>query len=127
MARSLFMSPAAPCLKCHMTGVPAHDKNASAPNFLLARERLQPAWVGRWITDPAKIIPGTSMPSGLTRQEGDHRVFNGPLPPALQKYKGDQVDLLVRYMFTLTPQEQSALVGRTSSGISDAKPSGGGH
>ena len=122
MARNLFTSPAAPCLKCHMTGEAAHDKNASAPNFLLARDRLQPAWTGRWITDPAKIIPGTAMPSGLFRKEGDHWVFSGPEPPALQQYHGDQADLLVRYMFTLTPQEQGALVGRTPSA---AKSPGG--
>ena len=78
MARSLFTSPAAPCLKCHMTGNAEHDKNASAPNFLLAHERLQPAWTERWITDPAKIIPGTAMPSGLFRKDGDRWVFAGP-------------------------------------------------
>ena len=122
MARSLFTSPAAPCLKCHATGNEAHDKNASAPNFLLARDRLRPAWTARWITDPAKIIPGTAMPSGLFRREGDHWIFNGPLPPALQHYSGDQADLLVRYMFQLTPQEQGALVGRTPA----SKPGGGG-
>jgi hypothetical protein len=105
-----------------MTGEAAHDKNASAPNFLLARDRLQPAWTGRWITDPAKIIPGTAMPSGLFRRDGDHWVFSGPQPPALQQYHGDQADLLVRYMFTLTPQEQGALVGRTPAG---AKSPGG--
>ncbi|MFY9529739.1 MAG: hypothetical protein WBC04_11545 [Candidatus Acidiferrales bacterium] len=123
MARNLFTSPAAPCLKCHMTGNEAHDKNASAPNFLLARERLRPEWTERWIIDPAKIIPGTAMPSGLFRREGDHWVFNGPLPPALLHYSGDQANLLVRYMFQLTPQEQSALLGRTPAA---AKPSGAG-
>ena len=116
MARSLFTSPAAPCLKCHMTGNADHDKNASAPNFLLARERLQPAWTERWITDPAKIIPGTAMPSGLFRKEGDRWVFAGPVPGAMQQYHGDHADLLVRYMFSLTPQEQAALLGRTPSG-----------
>ena len=125
MARSLFTSPAAPCLKCHMTGNAAHDKTASAPNFLLARERLQPAWTARWITDPAKIIPSTAMPSGLFRRDADHWVFAGPLPSGLQQYHGDQADLLVRYMFSLTPQEQSSLLGRTSSGASSgAKPVG---
>ena len=34
----------------------------------------------------------------------------------LQGYKGDQADLLVRYMFELTPEEQRALMGRTPSG-----------
>jgi len=124
MARSLFTSPAAPCLKCHMTGNAEHDKNASAPNFLLARERLQPAWTERWITDPAKIIPGTAMPSGLFRKEGDRWVFAGPVPGAMQQFHGDHADLLVRYMFSLTPQEQAALLGRTPSGGS-AKSSGG--
>jgi hypothetical protein len=125
MARGIFTSPAAPCLKCHMTGSPEHDKNASAPNFLLARERLQPAWVDRWITDPAKIIPGTAMPSGLFRQEGGRWVFSGPVPGAAAQYHGDQADLLVRYMFTLTPQEQAALTGRTPSG--PGSKSAGGH
>src|SRR5277367_1679532 len=113
MARALFTSPAAPCLKCHMTGNEAHDKNAIAPNFLLAHERLQPAWTERWIIDPAKIIPGTAMPSGLFRMEGDHWVFSGPVPASVQHYTGDQADLLVRYMFTLTPQEQATLVGKS--------------
>ncbi len=124
MARSLFTSPAAPCLKCHMTGSPEHDKNASAPNFLLAHDRLQPAWVGRWVTDPAKIIPGTAMPSGLFKMQDGHWIFSGPEPPTLQHYQGDQADLLVRYMFTLTPQEQAALVGRTPQAAAGAKPGG---
>jgi cytochrome c2 len=124
MARSLFTSPAAPCLKCHMTGNAEHDKNASAPNFLLAHERLQPAWTERWITDPAKIIPGTAMPSGLFRKEGDRWVFAGPIPGAMLQFHGDHADLLVRYMFSLTPQEQAALLGRTPAGVT-AKSSGG--
>ena len=73
MARSLFSSTAAPCLKCHATGDPAHDKIATAPNFLLAKERLKPDWVERWITDPQAVSPGTSMPSGLV-QAGEQPV-----------------------------------------------------
>ncbi len=113
MARQLFTSPGAPCLKCHATGNAAHDKNASAPNFLLARERLKPAWTLRWITDPAKIAPGTAMPSGLFRREGERWIFNGPLPPSVQSYARDHAELLVRYMFQLTPEEQRMLLGRT--------------
>jgi cytochrome c2 len=113
LARGLFTSKAAPCLKCHATGNPAHDKIASAPNFLLARERLKAAWTERWITDPAKIIPGTSMPSGLFRREGDRWVFSGPLPASFHGYTKDHADLLVRYMFQLTPEEQRALLGRS--------------
>jgi cytochrome c551/c552 len=116
MARQLFTSTAAPCLKCHATGDPGHDKSAIAPNFLFARERLQPAWTERWITNPALIAPGTAMPSGLFRREGDRWVFSGPLPPSFKGYTGDHADLLVRYMFQLTSEEQRALMGRSPSG-----------
>ena len=116
MARQLFTSTAAPCLKCHATGDPAHDKTAIAPNFLFAKERLQPAWTARWITNPALIAPGTAMPSGLFKRDGDHWVFAGPLPASFRGYMGDHADLLVRYMFQLTPEEQRSLMGRTSAG-----------
>jgi hypothetical protein len=113
MARDLFTHPAAPCLKCHATGQPAHDANASAPNFLLAPDRLQPAWTARWLTDPSRISPGTAMPSGLFKREGGRWVFSGPLPPSLQGYTKDHADLLVRYMFQISPEEQRMLLGRS--------------
>ncbi len=122
LARELFTSPAAPCLKCHATGVPAHDAIATAPNFLLAPDRLKPAWTNRWILDPSRIAPGTNMPSGLFKRDGDHWVFSGPLPPAFHGYSKDQADLLVRYMFQMTPEEQRMLVGRTPTG--GGKPAG---
>jgi hypothetical protein len=106
MARSLFSSTAAPCLKCHTTGDPTHDKIATAPNFLLAKERLKPDWVERWITDPAAVSPGTSMPSGLFKAEGDRYVFAGPTPPTFNGYAGDHRKLLTDYIFQLTAEEQ---------------------
>ncbi|MGA2194642.1 MAG: c-type cytochrome [Bryobacteraceae bacterium] len=109
MARQLFSSEGAPCLKCHMTGDPAHDAKATAPNFTVAKDRLKPGWVKRWILDPALMSPGTAMPSGLFRKEGDHYVFNGPLPASFNGYQKDQADLLVRYMFQFTPEELSRL------------------
>jgi len=115
VARQLFTHPAAPCLKCHATGDPAHDRNASAPNFLLAPERLRPAWTVRWITDPARLAPGTAMPSGLFRREGDRWVFSGPLPPSARGYSGDHADLLMRYMLRLTAEEQRSLTGRSGT------------
>jgi cytochrome c2 len=106
MARSLFSSTAAPCLKCHATGDPAHDKFATAPNFLLARQRLKPDWVERWIIDPQAVSPGTSMPSGLFRKQDNQWVFAGPTPPSFQGYDKDHTKLLVDYIFQLTPEEQ---------------------
>lgn len=118
MARSLFSSEAAPCLKCHATGDPVHDRTATAPNFLLARERLKPQWTEQWIIDPQSISPGTSMPSNLFRKDHGRWVFNGPTPPSFQGYDQDQTKLLVRYIFQLTPEEQKR--------VSSALPRAGG-
>jgi cytochrome c2 len=110
LARSLFSSQAAPCLKCHLYGEPSHDKTATAPNFLDARGRLKPGWTARWMLDPQAISPGTAMPSGLFRRESDRWVFAGPVPESFKTYTGDHVQLLVRYMFELSPEEQRRLV-----------------
>ena len=115
MARGLFTSKAAPCLKCHATGNPSHDRNATAPNFLLARERLKPGWTERWMVMPEMMAPGTSMPSGLFRREGDRWVFAGPLPDGFRNYSKDHAELLVRYMFQLTSAEQRRLISRLPS------------
>ena len=123
LARSIFQSQQAPCLKCHLTGNPEHDKSASAPNFLQASERLKPGWTFRWLLDPQRIIPGTAMPSELFKKDGERWVFNGDIP-GLAEYKGDHADLLVRYILQLSPQEQGRLAsaspgatgGRTTTG-----------
>ncbi len=106
MARSLFSSPAAPCLKCHATGDPAHDRTATAPNFLQAKGRLKADWVERWIIDPQAISPGTSMPSGLFKRENKRWVFAGPTPSSFQGYDKDHTKLLVDYILQLTAEEQ---------------------
>ncbi len=120
MAQALFNSTAAPCLKCHMTGDPTHDARATAPNFLLAPDRLKPAWTRRWLLDPQVISPGTSMPSELFKRDQGHDrwIFNGPTPPAFQTYEKDHVDLLVRYIFQVSPGEQK----QAGAGATTAPP-----
>lgn len=128
LARALFTSQGAPCLKCHITGDPSHDASATAPNFLVARERLKPAWTRRWLLDPAIISPGTSMPSGLFREDREQGrwVFAGPTPAAFGSYDKDHADLLVRYMFQITADEQRRLAGSASAGSAapSAAPAG---
>jgi hypothetical protein len=110
VARQMFTS-GTPCLKCHITGDPGHDAKAIAPNFLLASERLKPDWTFRWLLDPSQISPGTAMPSGLFRHEGERWVINLPNPPAsASAYMDDHARLLVRYMFLLNPDEQRRLL-----------------
>jgi cytochrome c2 len=122
MARSLFSSTAAPCLKCHATGDPNHDKIATAPNFLLAKERLKPDWVERWITDPQAVSPGTSMPSGLFREQNNQWVFAGPTPPTFQGYMGDHRKLLTDYIFQLTPEEQKRVAAAMPHATAAVQP-----
>jgi Cytochrome c len=127
MARSLFTSNAAPCLKCHATGDPAHDRIATAPNLLQAKGRLKADWMERWIIDPQAISPGTSMPSGLFKTENGHWVFAGPTPPSFQGYDKDQTKLLVHYILQLTPEEQRRVGAAMGHGptASASPPSGG--
>ncbi len=110
LARQLFTSRAAPCLKCHITGDAEHDKTATAPNFLLASTRLKPNWTFRWLLDPSQISPGTAMPSGLFKLDGERWIFSGETPASFNAYHGDHADLLVRYMFQMTPDEQRRLM-----------------
>jgi len=110
VARQMFTS-GTPCLKCHITGEPGHDATAIAPNFLLASERLKPEWTFRWLLDPSQISPGTAMPSGLFKKDGERWQINLPNPPKdVNDYHGDHADLLVRYMFLMSPDEQRRLL-----------------
>ena len=115
IARDMFVS-GTPCLKCHITGEPAHDAQAIAPNFLLAGQRLKPDWTFRWLLDPSQISPGTAMPTGLFKKENDRWVVNLPNPPAdVNNYQGDHARLLVRYMFLMTPDEQRRLLSASAA------------
>ena len=112
LARELFTHTAAPCLRCHATGDQASDQDATAPNFLLIPERLKPEWTERWIVHPEIIRPGTNMPSGLFRQEGQRWVFALADVPSLRNYDQDHAKLMVRYMFQYSAAEQRRLTGR---------------
>jgi len=110
IARNIFVS-GTPCLKCHITGEPAHDAKAIAPNFLLASQRLKPEWTFRWLLDPSQIAPGTAMPTGLFKKDGERWIVNLPKPPSdVAGYHNDHARLLVRYMFLMTPDEQRKLL-----------------
>jgi hypothetical protein len=124
IARQMFTS-GTPCLKCHITGEPSHDAKAIAPNFLLAGERLKPDWTFRWLLDPAQISPGTAMPTGLFRHEGERWIINmtNP-PPSISEYQQDHARLLVRYMMLMDAGEQRQLLA-TSPETPAAAPAAG--
>jgi hypothetical protein len=122
VARTIFTS-GTPCLKCHITGDAAHDKTAIAPNFLLAGERLKPDWTFRWLLDPSQISPGTAMPTGLFKKAGESWVVNlEQPPPTISDYHKDHAQLLVRYMFLMTPDEQRRLMSTAPTATAGQPP-----
>jgi cytochrome c2 len=125
LARAIFTSQQAPCLKCHLTGNAEHDKNATAPNFLQSSTRLKPGWTVRWLRNPQTVIPGTAMPSGLFKQQGDRWVFSFDVPNSgLNDYQQDHAQLLTRYILQLTPAEQARLASGSPGATAGRTPTG---
>lgn len=62
------------------------------------------------------------MPSGLFKRDGERWVFSGETPPAFNEYHGDHADLLVRYMFELTADEQRRLASTSPPATSGESP-----
>jgi mono/diheme cytochrome c family protein len=53
------------CFSCHVQGAktPEGPPEGWAPDFAMARRRLNPDWIVEWLRDPQRIQPGTKMPS----------------------------------------------------------------
>jgi mono/diheme cytochrome c family protein len=52
------------CLQCHVAGAGKPERDAAdlAPNLSLARARLRPLWIEKWLRNPEALQPGTRMP-----------------------------------------------------------------
>lgn len=55
------------CVRCHVVAgkLPQQDPANMAPDLAKVNERLRPEWVMQWLADPARIQPGTRMPSNF--------------------------------------------------------------
>jgi hypothetical protein len=62
------------------------------------------------------------MPSVLFTKKDDRYVFSGPTPDTFNDYHRDHAQLLVRYMFLMTPDEQQRLMASQPAATS-APPS----
>jgi len=64
-ARKLVSEEYFNCFSCHVRGGknPEGPPEGWAPDLAMARQRLNPSWIIKWIQDPQKIQPGTKMPS----------------------------------------------------------------
>jgi mono/diheme cytochrome c family protein len=64
-ARTLVSKDFFNCFSCHQQGdrKPEGPVEGWAPDLNLARQRLNPIWIIKWLQDPQKVQPGTKMPS----------------------------------------------------------------
>jgi cytochrome c2 len=54
------------CKSCHVVGdvkLSPEEAQKAAPNLLMAKSRLRPEWIVKWLSNPDWIQPGTRMPS----------------------------------------------------------------
>ena len=83
------------CVTCHRLQRGDGVETAQlAPDLGLARQRLDPAWVRKFLEDPGKILPGTRMPQFFPDGQT-------PAPDVLGGDVAAQMDLLVDYLMNL--------------------------
>jgi mono/diheme cytochrome c family protein len=64
-ARQLVSKDYFNCFSCHQQGdkKPEGPVDGWAPDLQMARQRLNPNWILKWLKDPQKVQPGAKMPS----------------------------------------------------------------
>ncbi len=83
------------CYQCHfrLGTPPAADPIAWAPDLAIVPTRLREDWTERWLLDPARIYPGTSMPQNFEDNAADyHDVYP-------DSTNADQIEAVLDYMF----------------------------
>jgi mono/diheme cytochrome c family protein/predicted nucleic acid-binding Zn-ribbon protein len=92
-ARKLMSKDYFNCFSCHQQGEkkPEGPEEGWAPDLAMARQRLNPQWIIKWLHDPQKIQPGTKMPS----------FFPGGPPDILGGKDDAQIEALRDYIMTL--------------------------
>lgn len=93
-AKRLFESKDVNCILCHVKGekMPEGDKTGWAPDLLLAKRRLKPGWIKRWLLDPQSIQPGTKMPKFFREGEFQNYIRGTP---------ADQAEVMKDYLMNL--------------------------
>jgi mono/diheme cytochrome c family protein len=89
------------CFSCHQQGdqKPEGPPEGWAPDLALAKHRLNPDWIIRWIHDPQKLMPGTKMPN----------FYPGGPDDILEGNEERQIEAIRNYLMVLgEPEEQLA-------------------
>ena len=87
------------CFSCHQQGdqKPEGPITDWAPDLALAKERLRPEWIPKWIRNPNLIEPGTKMPTFFDPEYYDE---SGP-DDILDGDEDKQIELLTQYILQL--------------------------
>jgi len=91
------------CVRCHVVAgkLPNQDPANMAPDLALVTERLRPAWLTEWLRDPAKILPGTRMPTNFPENPEENA-----FPEILGGDQDEQIEAVRQYLLTLGPAGQ---------------------
>jgi cytochrome c2 len=87
------------CVKCHVVAgkLPAGQEPANmAPDLANVPSRLRPEWLTLWLKNPARIQPGTRMPTNFP-DKADENAF----PDVLGGDQAKQVEAVRAYLLTL--------------------------
>jgi mono/diheme cytochrome c family protein len=93
-AKQLFKSY--DCASCHTSGF--NKDEALAPNLYLAKRRLRPSWVHKWLKNPQAILPYTTMPNFWEDGEAQNTEILGGDPEK-------QIQALVKYIYEIGTDE----------------------
>ncbi len=87
------------CFSCHQQGAkkPEGPITDWAPDLALAKERLRPEWIPKWLRNPNLIQPGTKMPTFFDPEYYDE---SGP-DDILDGDEDKQIDLITKYILQL--------------------------
>jgi cytochrome c2 len=86
------------CVKCHVVAgrlPPGQEPANMAPDLAKVNERLRPDWLTLWLKDPARIQPGTRMPSNFP-EKAEENAF----PEVLGGDQAKQVEAVRAYLLT---------------------------
>ena len=89
------------CFSCHQQGdrKPEGPPEGWAPDLGMARTRLNPDWIVRWLHNPQAVQPGTKMPS-FYEVSADGKATGGP-DDVLAGDNEAQIEALRDYLMVL--------------------------
>ena len=109
------------CFSCHQQGdrKPEGPPEGWAPDLGMARMRLNPEWIVRWLHNPQAVQPGTKMPS-FYEASADGKASGGP-DDVLGGDNEEQIRALRDYLMVLSKAKELLAKGAADGAVTSAK------